>query len=261
MPPVLMMPVLLLLLDSRAPSGGHAHSSGMEPAVTAGLVRDIADVENFCRARLRTSGRVSAAFAAAACRLAAGLAGGRTDDRTDGLGAGRGSGRVVGRGADARTASPTTAAPWTAWEELDTELDARLPSEAVRAASRSLGNGLRRMVGAMFPDLPLPWPSAPAPHHPLVLGAAVALAGGDPALAAQAAALNSITTPASAAVRLLGLDPLAVQGMLARLATDVRPDSALWAVDEPQSLPADGAPYLDLLADVHRMSGVRLFAS
>ena len=40
-----MNPQLLLLLDSRAPAGGHAHSGGMEPAVSAGLVRNFADVE------------------------------------------------------------------------------------------------------------------------------------------------------------------------------------------------------------------------
>ena len=104
-----MNPVLLLLLDSRAPAGAHAHSGGMEPAVTAGLVHDLADVEDFCRGRLRTAGRVAAAFAAAACTL----------------------------GLD--HAGPD-------WDDLDAELEARIPSEAARTASRQLGNGLRRML-------------------------------------------------------------------------------------------------------------------
>lgn len=227
--------LLLLLLDSRAPSGAHAHSGGMEPAVTAGLVQDLGDVSAFCRARLRTSGQVSAAFAAAACQLALGPA--------------------------AAGGTACLAATRPSWEELDGELDARMPSEALRSASRSLGGGLRRMVASMFPDVPLPWPAAPAPHHPVVLGVAVALAGGDPALAAQAAALASVTGPASAAVRLLGLDPLAVQGMLARLVGDCSADAAVWAMRPLRSLPAGAAPYLDLLADVHRTSEVRLFAS
>ncbi|MCW2596312.1 MAG: Urease accessory protein ureF 2, partial [Jatrophihabitans sp.] len=59
--------LLLLLLDSRSPAGGHNHSGGMEPAITCGMVRNLADVEAFCRGRLRTSGRVAAAFAATAC--------------------------------------------------------------------------------------------------------------------------------------------------------------------------------------------------
>ena len=61
----------------------------------------------------------------------------------------------------------------------------------------------------------------PAPHHALVLGAGVALAGGDEELAARATALGTCAGPASAAVRLLGLDPFAVQAMLARLAPEV----------------------------------------
>ena len=104
----------------------------------------------------------------------------------------------------------------------------------------------------MFPDATLPWPATP-PHHPIALGHGVALAGGTARLAAEAAQLAAISAPASAAVRLLGLDPLAVHGMLARLAGDLGP--------VPTGLPADCAPYLDLLADVHHTEEVRLFAS
>jgi urease accessory protein len=206
---------LLLLLDSRAPAGGHAHSSGMEPAVTAGLVRDLADVETFCRGRLRTAGRVAAAFAAASC-----------------------------------AATPD-------WPALDAEYDARLPSEALRTASRQLGGGLRRMLASMYPDAALPW--AGRPHHPMALGHGVRLAGGTPAQAATAAAVSAVSSPAGAAVRLLGLDPLAVQSMLARITAEFGPELATGR--DPRDLPADGAPYLDLLADVHHTAEVRLFAS
>lgn len=208
----------LLLLDSRAPAGGHAHSGGMEPAITAGLVRDLADVEAFCRGRLRTAGRVAAAFAAAACRRDADL------------------------------------------DVLDEHYEARLPSEALRAASRQLGNGLRRLLGAMFPGQALPWDGPP--HHPIALGFGIALADGTPNLAAEAAALATVSAPASAAVRLLGLDPLAVHGMLAGLTRDAGQFAVPHAADFPGSeLPADSAPLLDLLADVHRTTEVRLFAS
>lgn len=210
-------PLQLLLLDSRSPAGGHAHSGGMEPAVTAGLVRGLSDVEQFCRGRLRTSGRVAAAFAAAACR---------GDDLA----------------------------------ELDSEYDARLPGRAPRTASRQLGNGLRRLLRAMFPDQPLPWDGPP--HHPVALGYGVRLAGGTPSLAAEAAGLATVSAPASAAVRLLGLDPLAVHGMLARLTRDSGAFAAPEATNGPGSaLPADSAPYLDLLAEVHHATEVRLFAS
>jgi urease accessory protein len=88
-----------------------------------------------------------------------------------------------------------------------------------------------------------------------VLGAGVALAGGSPDLAARAAALGTVSVPASAAVRLLGLDPFAVHAMLARLAPEVDACAAI------RGLPADSAPALELLADFHLTTEVRLFAS
>ncbi len=176
--------LLLLLLDSRAPAGAH-HHSGMEAAVGTGLVsadpvRGLADLEDFCRARLLTSARVSAAFAAAAGR--------RQSDCAE------------------RPAVPAPAQPrvvpaqewaqdqWAQdqWAELDAEFEARTPSEATRAASRQLGGGLLRLLRSVLPDayLVTPWTlcAGPAPHHPLVLGAGVALAGGSPELVADPAA-------------------------------------------------------------------------
>jgi urease accessory protein len=240
-----MNTVLLLLLDSRAPAGAHNHSGGMEAAVTAGLVTGPADLEDFCQARLRTSGRVAAAFAAAACRLQW-----RPAARPGGQAAAGGPGRPG------------------EWALLDAEFGARTPSEATRAASRQLGGGLRRLLRSVLPgaDLVTPWARCPppAPHHPLVLGAGVALAGGGPVLAARAAALAACAGPASAAVRLLGLDPFAVQAMLARLAAgidDCARSAARAAAGPPRSLPCTGAPAFDLLADVHLTEEVRLFAS
>ena len=104
----------------------------------------------------------------------------------------------------------------------------------------------------------------PAPHHPIVLGTAVAIGGGDATLAAHAAALATISAPASAAVRLLGLDPLAMHAMLARLAplvADVGAAGAVSAHEPPSGLPSASAPALDLLAEAHRTVEVRLFAS
>ncbi|HEY2985463.1 MAG TPA: urease accessory UreF family protein, partial [Jatrophihabitantaceae bacterium] len=139
------------------------------------------------------------------------------------------------------------------WQELDAELSARMPSEAVRAASRTLGSGLRRLVRVTVPDADLA-ALGERPHHALMLGAACALTGGTPQVAARAAALATCTAPASAAIRLLGLDPYAVHGMIAGLATEID------AIDFG-GLPADSAPALDLLADVHATQEVRLFAS
>jgi urease accessory protein len=239
-----MNTLLLLLLDSRAPAGAHHHSGGMEAAVRAGLVTGLADLEDFCRTRLLTSARVSAAFAAASCHLAE---------------------RAV-------VPAPEQWAQleWALlqWVLLDAEFEARTPSEAMRTASRGLGRGLVRLIRSVLPQADLVTPfsrcAGPAPHHPLVLGTGVALAGGTPELAARAAALAACAGPASAAVRLLGLDPFAVQGMLARLAPGIdkcAARAALCAGAEPAALAADAAPALDLLADFHLTAEVRLFAS
>jgi urease accessory protein len=220
----------LLLLDSRAPTGASNHSAGMEAAVEAGWVRDVDDLGAFCRGRLRTSGRVAAAFAAAA---------GTDPDR---------------------------------WRELDDELEARTASEAMRIASRSLGAGLRRLLRATVPAFAAAdaeWGDV-TPHHPIVLGVASALVGASPADAARAAALSVVTTPATAAIRLLGLDPYAVHARLAHLtpeidalATALGASAGTAYANAPKvaGLPADSAIALDLLADVHLLQEVRLFAS
>ncbi|GIE33231.1 urease accessory protein UreF [Actinoplanes italicus] len=58
---------LLLLADGRLPSGGHAHSGGLEPQIANGRVRNVDGLAGFLRGKLATTGLVSAAFAAAAC--------------------------------------------------------------------------------------------------------------------------------------------------------------------------------------------------
>jgi urease accessory protein len=266
------MPVsapLLLLADSRLPAGGHAHSGGLEAAVAAGRVTGMPGLDGFLRGRLATAGLVSAGLAAAACQHAEAVASG---------------------------APP-------AWAELDAEAAARTPAPAQRRAARAQGRALLRAVRAAWPhpvlDLladsrvpeadssgPLPanrhdaagpagGPGAAAARpasgrpaglsHPVVLGACVAVAGGTPRDAAVIAATAAITGPASAAVRLLGLDPLAVTGLLARLAGDVAvlADIACRAAaaDDWAVLPAPASPGLDLLAQRHALEEVALFES
>ncbi|MFI5493778.1 urease accessory protein UreF [Actinoplanes sp. NPDC051859] len=209
---------LLVLADGRLPSGGHAHSGGLEAAVAAGRVTDVADVGAFLHGRLVTVGLVAAAFAAAACAR-------------------------PGR-----------------WHTLDEGLDARTPSPALRRASRAQGRALLRAGRAMW-TLPL---TGREPHHPVALGVVAAAAGAGPLEAAVAAAHGSIAGPASAAVRLLGLNPYAVHAELARLAgacDEVAADAAARIDDLADDLPAAGAPLLDIGAELHATWEVRLFAS
>ncbi|MFF5993022.1 urease accessory protein UreF [Prauserella flavalba] len=224
----------LLLADSRFPGGGHVHSGGLEEAVARGLVTSERDLPPFLSGRLRGAGELAAVFAAAAAHAAA---------------------RGVRSGY---------------WLLLDAELDARTPSLAQREASRAQGRGTARAGRVAWPSPVLAGllAATPRPHHPVILGALAGIAGTPPRDAARAAAYLAVSGPASAAVRLLGLDPLSVNAIVAALAGDLEAVAARAAASagaEPADLPAPGAPALDLLAEAHvrqhKKKEVRLFAS
>ncbi|MGY1764065.1 urease accessory protein UreF [Geodermatophilus sp. SYSU D00779] len=137
---------------------------------------------------------------------------------------------------------------------LDAEADARAPSPALRAASRQQGRGLVRVGRRAWPSPA--WDALPErPHSPLALGVAAAVAGLTPRDAAAAAAYLSVSGPATAAQRLLAMDPLAVAALTARLAPEI---DEVAAVD---GVPAAADPLLDLLAEVHAARRDRFFAS
>ncbi|WP_281179281.1 urease accessory UreF family protein, partial [Actinomadura rubrobrunea] len=149
---------LLLLADARLPAGGHAHSGGLEPAVAAHAVTDLADLRDFLHGRLATTGLTGAALAAAACAYAAAYA----------------------PDADIPPSGDGSAGGRRGWRGLDAEADARTPSPAQRRASRAQGRSLARAARATWshPGLDALAAEVRAPHHPLVLGAAAAAAGG-----------------------------------------------------------------------------------
>ncbi|MEV8528483.1 urease accessory UreF family protein [Streptomyces sp. NPDC052000] len=219
---------LLVLADGRFPAGGHAHSGGAEPAVKAGRIKTPADLAEFCRGRLHTAGLTAAALAAAA---AAGL-------------------------------DPLA---------LDEAADARTPSPALRATARKLGRQMMRAARATWPCAELDALAAARPrgaHQPIVLGLAARAAGLGPTDAAHCVAYETVSGPATAAVRLLSLDPFDATAVLARLAPEldsVARDAALAAaqaaVEGLDALPAASAPLLDIAAQAHAAWPVRLFAS
>jgi urease accessory protein len=225
-----MSAAAFLLADGRFPAGGHAHSGGLEAAASAGTVHDLVTLGLFLRGRLRTTGLVTAALAAAALTAACGQA--------------EASGRAH------------------IWAELDAEADARTPSPAQRETSRRQGRALLRAARTAWPQASqlreLANASRP-PHHAIALGATAAAAGCTAHEAAQIAAYQSVTGPASAAVRLLALDPLQVSGLLAGLAADI--DAVAAHASSSPELPCAAAPMLDLLAETHARAEVRLFAS
>jgi urease accessory protein len=146
------------------------------------------------------------------------------------------------------------------WAALDAEADARTPSPAQRRASRAQGRALLRAARTAWAHPALD--GLAGAHHPVVLGAAVHVVGGSPEEAAAVAAYGSVTGPASAAVRLLGLDPLGVQRVLADLAGRIDAVAAEAAgAMRAGALPAASAPALDLFAELHQQADLRLFES
>jgi len=266
-----MNAALLLLADSRLPAGGHGHSGGAEEAVRIGAIQDLPSLAAFLRGRLATAGLVTAALAAAACEL----------------------------GANGSSPDPETSR--SAWVRLDAEADARISSPAQRGASRTQGRLLLRTSRRIWPSPVLDSLAGAVTsgvHHPLALGAVAAVAGCSPAEAALAAAYTSVTGPATAAVRLLGLDPVAVHRLLAELAPALEKVAAAVPTGQVsrsgegeeagrpprseksrgsgeagksresgmsweswESLPAHAAPALDLLAEQHIRADLRLFVS
>lgn len=230
---------LLLLADGRFPSGGHAHSAGLEAAAALEGVDDVVAVEEFLLGRLSTAGVVAAAFAAAACAVF------RLGTRGGGPGV-----TVAG-----------------ALEELDGELEARIPSPALRSASRRLGRQVLRAGRVIWPGPGLDTLAATPGrglHQPVAFGAVVAAAGLDPYMAALAAAHDAVIGPATAAVRLLGLDPFTMHAAVARLGPQISAvvaRAALYAHTAPPDLPAAAGPLHDVNAEHHATWEVRLFAS
>ena len=220
----------LLLADSRLPAGGHAHSGGVEAVVERGLLRDEADLALFLAGRLRGSGPVLAAVAAAGCLL-------------------------------------TADSEWARW---DAAVSARTPSAAMRDASRAQGAALLRTARRVWPSAALDaLGQTGRPHHPLVLGAVVAAVGDGPDAAASLALHHLLGGACSAAVRLLGLDPIAVAAVQARVAehaeqvaltaTQVAREAV--AYRDPRLLPSTGTPLPEVLAELHARTEVTLFAS
>jgi urease accessory protein len=144
---------------------------------------------------------------------------------------------------------------------VDAAATARIPSPALRAASRTQGRHLLRTARAVLGASGLP----DELHLPVAMGV-VSRATSDvgPVDAARWAVYESISGAASAAVRLLGLDPFASWGVVAALLPDAEAIAvavATTAARPLDELPCCSAPLLDIGAEVHATQEVRLFAS
>ncbi len=205
---------LLVLADSRLPTGGHVHSGGVEEAVASGLVADLPTLRAFLRRRIRTSGLVTASVAAA---------------------------------VHAGTLSLTGA---------DLETDARTPAPAARTASRAQGRGLVRLARKVWPDHD--WDALGVkPHLGVAAGAIGSASGLIPEQTAISVVYTTMTGSATAAQRLLALDP----GDVAALTFELSSVCDQTAAEAAKELADLSDPLLDVLAQRHVERDRPLFVS
>ena len=208
---------LLALSDSRLPTGGHVHSGGVEEAITSGLVADLTTLRAYLQRRIRSTGLVTASLAAAVHSGALSAASGASGDA---------------------------------------ETDARTPAPAARHASRAQGRGLLRLARRVWPDQD--WGAlGPTPHLAVAAGAVGRASGLEPLHTALSVVYTTMTGSATAAQRLLALDP----GDVAAVTFELSPLCESTAADATRDLADLSDPLLDVLAQRHIERERPLFAS
>lgn len=141
-------------------------------------------------------------------------------------------------------------------EQADAETDARTPAPAARAASRSQGRGLLRLARRVWPQQP--WAAlGREPHLAVVSGMVGRATELSPDHTALALVYTTMTGSATAAQRLLALDPADVAALTFELA-GLCEQTAAEAATGPAEL---SDPLLDVLAQRHAHRDRPLFAS
>ncbi|GEP48947.1 urease accessory protein [Microbacterium saccharophilum] len=215
--------VSLLLADARLPSGGHAFSAGVEPAIQGGLPR--ADVGAFLRARALTTTRVDAATAVVARR--AGLTGG--------------SYAPVERAWAARTPS-------------------RAARTASMDLGRGLLRLAQRLWPQSPAITALSARGAAAAPRPIVLGAIAAHTGLDAETLVRVAVYDDMAGGVAALLKLEPGDPVEGVRLVMDACAAVDPFiEQLAMTDTPAAIPAASAPQAEAWTELHAATNRRLF--
>lgn len=137
---------------------------------------------------------------------------------------------------------------------------ARTPSPAMRATSYAMGRALARIVGRLWPTHPSVAEVGNRAPRSLVLAAAADACGLSPLALAKLVGYDDVQTVASAALKLMPLDPADVTAWVldALRAVDDLAASVAHLTD-PAAIPASGAPQIEAWAEAHAVAERRLF--
>jgi urease accessory protein len=214
--------VSMLLADARLPSGGHAFSAGVEPAVQGGLQRQ--DMGAFLRARARTTTLVDAATA------------------------------VVARRAGMMGASYVPVE--RAWAARTPSRAARIASQDLGRGLLRLAQRLwpRSPAIAALDDL------GATPARPIVLGAIAAHIALGPETLVRVAVYDDLAGGVAALLKLEPGDPVEGVQLVIDACAAVDPlIPVLVALDSPESIPAASAPQAEAWTEAHAVTNRRLF--
>lgn len=141
---------------------------------------------------------------------------------------------------------------------------ARTPSAAMRRTSRGQAKALLRLARRLWPDAaPIVAVAAlEAPSRPAVLAACAAVTALPARSLARLVGYDDVQTVASAALKLLPLDPADVACWVYDALPDVEEMAdGVAGLTEPDDIPAAGAPQLEAWAEAHARTTRRLFSA
>jgi urease accessory protein len=217
---------LLHLCDSLFPTGGFAHSDGLEAATAAGTVASVGDLRCWMAVLLEeTLGRSEALAVALAWHA-------HTEDRSDDL------------------------------ERLDAEVHALRPSSAGRAASRAMGTRLLRTWRAIRPELELDRFAGMRLTLPVAFALAGVSAGIDRRATVEGFIYARLAATVSSAMRLMPLGQTEAHALLAEML--VRVPAVLDAIEgrlARAERPGAFAPAFDVATMSQQHVRSRLFLS
>lgn len=216
------------LLDSILPTGGFAHSFGLEAAIQARLVNNPEDLQTFVIQLLQNTGSLLLPFVHAT----------------------------------------TISHDIKTWHKLDKMLDAMLTNEVARKASTTQGSALLRIAAAMYTELPSLKAmrqeslatQAISFHHAPIFGLVCGLLGLSPDMSQRSFLFITLRDVISAATRLNVIGPQGGAIMQHRMASTAEKILVKWKNRDVEDA-CQTAPLIDAVQGCHGYLFSKMFCS